>query len=109
MQGFLTEYYVEEPRYLVRIPPALRHVGVLLEPLSVAEKGIVEAYDIQRRLKVWQPRRAAVLGAGTIGLLATMVLRNRRLQVTTYGLTPPPYLNSDLVERLNRSLRPQDA
>jgi threonine dehydrogenase-like Zn-dependent dehydrogenase len=100
VHGFLTERYVEEPRYLVRIPPALRDVGVLLEPLSVAEKGIVEAYEIQRRLKVWQPRRAAVLGAGTIGLLATMVLRNRGLQVTTYGLAKRPYLNSDLTEAL---------
>ncbi len=100
VHGFLTERYVEEPRYLVKIPPALRDVGVLLEPLSVAEKGVVEAYEIQRRLRVWQPRRAAVLGAGTIGLLATMVLRNRGLDVTTYGLTPPPYRNSDLVEAL---------
>jgi threonine dehydrogenase-like Zn-dependent dehydrogenase len=100
VHGFLTERYVEQPRYLIRVPPALRDVGVLLEPLSVAEKGIVEAYEIQRRLRVWQPRRAAVLGAGTIGLLATMVLRNRGLAVTTYGLTPPPYLNSDLVGAL---------
>ncbi len=100
VHGFLTERYVEEPRYLVKVPHALRHVGVLLEPLSVAEKGIVEAYDIQRRLKVWHPRRAAVLGAGTVGLLATMVLRNRGLEVTTFGLTPPPYLNSDLVEAI---------
>jgi glucose 1-dehydrogenase len=100
VHGFLTERYVEEPRYLIKVPPALREVGVLLEPLSVAEKGIVEAYDIQRRLKVWHPRRAAVLGAGTIGLLATMVLRNRGLAVTTYGLDPAPYLNSDLVEAL---------
>jgi threonine dehydrogenase-like Zn-dependent dehydrogenase len=52
VHGFLTERYVEEPRYLIRIPPALRDVAVLLEPLSVAEKGIVEAYEIQRRLKV---------------------------------------------------------
>ena len=43
VHGFLTERYVEQPRYLIRIPPALRDVGVLLEPLSVAEKGIVEA------------------------------------------------------------------
>jgi len=100
VHGFLTERYVEEPRYLIRIPPALRDAAVLLEPLSVAEKGIVEAYEIQRRLKVWHPRRAAVLGAGTIGLLASMVLRNRGLQVTTYGLEPAPYLNSDLVTEL---------
>ena len=100
VHGFLTERYVEEPRYLIRIPSALRHVAVLLEPLSVAEKGVVEAYEIQRRLKVWRPRRAAVLGAGTIGLLASMVLRNRGLHVTTYGLDPAPYLNSDLVGEL---------
>jgi glucose 1-dehydrogenase len=100
VHGFLTERYVEEPRYLIRIPPALRDVAVLLEPLSVAEKGILQAYEIQRRLKVWHPRRAAVLGAGTIGLLASMVLRNRGLQVTTYGLDPAPYLNSDLITEL---------
>jgi glucose 1-dehydrogenase len=63
VHGFLTERYVEEPRYLIRIPAALRDVAVLLEPLSVAEKSIVEAYGIQRRLKVWQPRRAAVPSA----------------------------------------------
>lgn len=100
VHGFLTERYVEEPRYLIRIPPALRDVAVLLEPLSVAEKGIVEAYEIQRRLKVWRPRRAAVLGTGTIGLLASMVLRNRGLDVTAYGLAPAPYLNSDLITEL---------
>ena len=32
---------------------------MLLEPLTVAEKGLNQAYEIQRRLKVWQPRRAA--------------------------------------------------
>jgi threonine dehydrogenase-like Zn-dependent dehydrogenase len=100
VHGFLTEYYVEEPRYLIKIPPALRDVAVLLEPTSVGEKGIIQAYEIQRRLKVWQPNRAAVLGAGTIGLLATMALRNRGLQVTTFGLDEPPYLNSELVEAL---------
>jgi threonine dehydrogenase-like Zn-dependent dehydrogenase len=100
VHGFLTERYVEEPRYLIRIPPALREVGVLLEPTSVVEKGIHQAYEIQRRLRVWEPRRAAVLGAGTIGLLATMALRNRGLEVVTFGLEEPPYLNSELVEAL---------
>jgi threonine dehydrogenase-like Zn-dependent dehydrogenase len=38
------------------------------------------------------------MGAGTIGLLATLVLRLRGLQVTTFGLRRKPYLNSDLVE-----------
>ena len=98
VHGFLTERYVEEPRYLVRVPPSLVQVGVLLEPTSVAEKGIAMAYEVQRRLKVWRPRRAAVLGAGTIGLLATLALRVRGLEVVTFGLAEPPYLNAELIE-----------
>src|SRR3954452_14929832 len=30
--GFLTEYYVDEPEYIVKVPAALREIGVLLEP-----------------------------------------------------------------------------
>src|SRR5438093_8681181 len=86
VHGFLTERYVEDPEYLIRVPGVLGEVGVLLEPTSVVEKGITQAYEIQRRLKIWQPRRAAVLGAGTIGLLATAALRVRGLEVMTFGL-----------------------
>jgi threonine dehydrogenase-like Zn-dependent dehydrogenase len=100
LHGFLTEYYVDAPEYMVRVPAGLRDVAVIVEPLSVPEKGIIQAYEIQRRLKVWRPQRAAVLGSGTIGLLATLILRLRGLDVTTFGLTPRPYLNSDLVEAL---------
>src|SRR6185503_9524228 len=95
--GYLTEYYVDDTEYIVKIPQGLKEVGVLLEPTTVVEKGIAQAYEIQRRLRVWRPRRAAVMGAGTIGLLATLVLRLRGIEVTTFGLTQKPYLNSDLI------------
>jgi threonine dehydrogenase-like Zn-dependent dehydrogenase len=98
--GFLTEYYVDDPEYIVKVPGGLRHVGVLLEPLTVVEKGIAQAYEIQRRLRVWRPRRAAVMGAGTIGLLATLVLRLRGLEVVTFGQRRDRYLNADLIEAL---------
>src|SRR5438094_6765391 len=98
--GFLTEYYVDDVEYIVKVPQGLKHVGVLLEPFTVVEKGIHQAYEIQRRLKVWRPRRAAVMGAGTIGLLATLALRLRGIGVTTFGLSRRPYLNSDLIEAL---------
>jgi threonine dehydrogenase-like Zn-dependent dehydrogenase len=98
--GFLTEYYVEAPEFLVKVPQGLRDVGVLLEPTTVVEKGITQAYEIQRRLRVWRPRRAAVVGAGTIGLLATLALRLRGLEVTTFAKTARPYLNADLIEAL---------
>ena len=96
--GFLTEYYVDEPEYIVGVPGGLREVAVLTEPMTVVEKGIAQAYEIQRRLRVWHPKRAAVMGAGTIGLLATLALRLRGCEVTTFGLTKKPYLNSDLIE-----------
>jgi threonine dehydrogenase-like Zn-dependent dehydrogenase len=98
--GYLTEYYVEDAEYVVLLPDTLREVGVLLEPTTVAEKGINQAYEIQRRLKIWQPRRAAVLGSGTIGLLAALILRLRGLEVTCFSLPRAPYLNSDLIEEL---------
>jgi len=98
--GYLTEHYVDDVEFIVKVPKGLKHVGVLLEPTTVVEKGIRQAYEIQRRLKVWRPRKAAVMGAGTIGLLATLVLRLKGLDVTTFGRTPKPYLNSDLIEEL---------
>ncbi len=96
--GYLTEYYVEDEDFVVKVPQGLKEVGVLLEPMTVAQKGITQAYEIQRRMKVWRPRRAAVMGAGTLGLLASLVLRLRGLEVTTFGRTSRPYLNAELLE-----------
>jgi threonine dehydrogenase-like Zn-dependent dehydrogenase len=100
LHGYLAEYYVEDERYLVPVPGSLREVGVLLEPLSVSEKGIRQAFEIQRRLRVWEPRRAAVLGSGTIGLLASLALRLRGLDVVCLSLARPPTRNTQLVEAL---------
>ena len=98
--GYLTEYYVEDEEFVVKVSKGLKEVGVLLEPMTVAQKGITQAYEIQRRLKVWRPRRAAVMGTGTLGLLASLVLRLRGLDVTAFGRTPLPYLNANLLEEI---------
>src|ERR671939_686994 len=45
--GYLTEYYVEDAAYVVKIPRGLKDVGLLLEPMTVAQKGIAQAYEIQ--------------------------------------------------------------
>ncbi len=100
LHGFLTEYYVEEHEYLFPLPESLAEVGVLLEPISVAEKGINHAYEIQRRLRVWRPERACILGAGTLGLLTGLVARLRGLELTVVSLARKPNRNSDLIEQL---------
>ena len=103
LHGYLSEYYVDDAEFIVKVPRGLKDVGVLLEPMTVVQKGITQAYEIQRRLRVWKPKRAAVLGAGTIGLMATLVLRLRGIEVVTFGKTPKPHLNSDLVEAIGAS------
>jgi glucose 1-dehydrogenase len=111
LHGYLSEAYVEDCAYVVAVAPALSQVGVLLEPTSVAAKGIGQAFALQRRLPLWRPERALVIGAGTIGLLATLILRLRGLEVTLYSRRPGPYRNSDLGEAVgatyeSSSLRP---
>src|SRR5947209_13338578 len=100
LHGFLTEFYVDDAEYIVKIPRRLRDVGVLLEPFAVVQKGITQAYEIQRRLRVWHPRKAAVMGAGTIGLLATLSLRLRGIEVTTFSRQPKPNRPALLLEAL---------
>jgi glucose 1-dehydrogenase len=100
LHGYLSEWYVEDCAWVVSLAPALSRVGVLLEPTAVAEKGVGQAYALQRRLPLWRPERGLVIGAGTIGLLAALVLRLRGLEVTVYSRRPPPYRNSKLAEAL---------
>jgi threonine dehydrogenase-like Zn-dependent dehydrogenase len=98
--GFLTESFAEDAAFLVPVPDALGSVGVLLEPMSIAEKGIAQADEVQQRLRIWRPDRAAVIGAGTIGLLVALVLRLRGVEVTVLSRRRAPYPNSELVTRL---------
>src|ERR1700745_4154585 len=64
--GYLTEYYVDDVEFVVKVPQGLKQVGVLLEPTTVVEKGIHQAHELKRRRKVWHPRRCAGVGAGTL-------------------------------------------
>ena len=82
--GFLTECYVEEPRYLIALPESLGPVAVLLEPLSIVEKALDHITRIQARL-TWEPHRAMVIGAGTIGTIAALLLRFEGMEVYVYS------------------------
>ena len=98
--GFMVEEAVVAAADVVPVPDALEDVAILTEPLSCITKSLRQADQVQARLELWQPRRALVTGAGTIGLLATLALRLRGLEVFTYGRRPAPYRNSKLIERL---------
>lgn len=87
--GFMAQFYVEDPVFLNKIPKEIRDFAVLLEPMSVVQKGIDHTFLIQRRLTKWQPTFAMVLGAGPIGLLAAAVLRVRGLRTVVVGREDP--------------------
>jgi threonine dehydrogenase-like Zn-dependent dehydrogenase len=96
--GYLTEMFVDDAEYIVKVPQGLKHLGVLAEPASVCAKAIEQANLAQQRLQVWRPRRAFVMGAGQIGLLATMMLKLRGMEVFTIATTPGPHRKSEIAE-----------
>jgi len=96
--GFLCEHYTDLENFLVKIPPALAPVGVLLEPTSVVVKALRHAGRIQQRM-AWEPKRALVLGAGTVGLLAAFLLRLRGLKVDVFSREPKTSARVGLLEQ----------
>jgi len=98
LHGFMTEYYVDDCQFVVRMPIGLKHLHVLAEPMSCAAKAVQQAYEAQRRLQVWEPKLAFVTGAGQIGLLATLILRLRGLTVYTAARTPKPCRKAEIAE-----------
>lgn len=98
LHGFGAERVRLEPEFLVRLPPELGRVGVLVEPASVVAKAWEQIERIGQRT-AWAPRNVLVTGAGPIGLLAALLGVQRGLAVhvldrVTHG--PKPQLVRDL-------------
>jgi threonine dehydrogenase-like Zn-dependent dehydrogenase len=98
LHGYLTEYFVDDVEYMVKVPAGLRRLGVLSEPASVCAKAIEQAYLAQQRLQVWRPKTAWVLGSGQIGILSSMMLRLRGLDVYTVARGKAPNRKAEIVE-----------
>src|SRR5256886_14052895 len=103
----MSDYYSEKPEFMVKTPPPLRRFAALLEPLSVVEKATGQAWKIQQRM-LWQPTRAVVLGAGPIGILCTILLRLRGLEVHVYAKSAPDSLQGRILNELGASYRSVD-
>ncbi|MFB0562021.1 MAG: glucose 1-dehydrogenase [Candidatus Lokiarchaeia archaeon] len=80
LQGFASDYAVSDADYLVKVPEEVREEAVFLEPLSIVEKGISQVFKIQERM-VWEAEDTLVVGAGPLGLLASIVLRLKGFNV----------------------------
>jgi threonine dehydrogenase-like Zn-dependent dehydrogenase len=113
MDGFMTEYVVDDQRYMIPVPRELREVAVLVEPLTIAEKALSQLSVIQQRLPWVCPiergpgtserhtcHRAVVLGAGPVGLLGAMALRNAGFATTVYSRNRVPNDRAELAEAI---------
>ena len=88
LHGFMTDRFVESAEHIIPVPADLKEIGVLIEPTSVAEKAWRVASGVQARIAEWEPRTAVVFGAGPIGLLTTLVLRAKNMDVYTIARRP---------------------
>jgi len=102
--GFLSEYAVDDERFLVRVPKPLADVAVLIEPLTVIAKALSQAHAIFDRLPYeGGPRRGLVLGAGPIGLLGAMASVADGLETVVYSRGPEHGERADMVRAFGAS------
>jgi threonine dehydrogenase-like Zn-dependent dehydrogenase len=101
LDGFMTEFVVEDRSNLHPVARDLRDVAVLVEPLTIAEKALIEVREIQRRLH-WDGacHRAVVLGSGPVGLLGAMALVNAGFETYVYSRSPQPNAKADVAEAI---------
>ncbi len=92
--GYMAELVVDDQEYMTPVPDALLRVGVLVEPLTIAEKALEEVEHIQRRLpwgtEATVDHTAVVLGAGPVGLLGAMALIVAGFDTWVYSRSPAP-------------------
>jgi threonine dehydrogenase-like Zn-dependent dehydrogenase len=103
----MTETVVDDEQYMHVVPRALRDVAVLVEPLTIAEKALIQMGQVQQRLP-WacdiesgknggHCHRAVVLGAGPVGLLGAMALAAADFEVFVYSREVAPNPKADIV------------
>lgn len=128
LDGFLTEYAVDEEQYIVKLPESLEAYVALLEPLSIVEKAVQQIKIIQSRLpwacghpehsfleENWgRCKSGIVIGAGPLGLLATAHLRLAGVNTTTIDIVPEEHIKAALVRQMGanymdaRSRKPEE-
>ena len=106
--GFMAQFIVDDEKYMNPVPADMRDVAVLVEPLTIAEKGLAQVWNIQQRLPWGCPivpgkaqahcHKAVVLGAGPVGLLGAMALVNADFDTYVYAREPAPNPKAAVLE-----------
>jgi threonine dehydrogenase-like Zn-dependent dehydrogenase len=106
--GYMAEYIVDHERHMNLVPPDLREIAVLTEPLTIAEKALGQiSWMMQQRPPWLDPHTpgeergrglsALVLGIGPVGLLGAMAMVSAGFTTYVYSREVPPNPRIDLV------------
>src|SRR5947209_4471621 len=112
--GYMTEFVVDHERYMNLVPPDLREVAVLAEPLTIAEKALAQVFWLMQHRPPWvdpdipsaergRGLSALVLGVGPVGLLGAITLVTAGFQTYVYSRELPPNPRIDLVSAIGAS------
>lgn len=99
--GYLMPFTVDRVEDLHRIPAGSVESAVLIEPLSVVEKGVETAF----RLHPLEPKRALIFGAGPVGLLTALVLELRGVEAELVSIEPPDDPRARIVRKAGIAYR----
>jgi threonine dehydrogenase-like Zn-dependent dehydrogenase len=105
IHGFNSERWTDTEEYLVPVDPRLSDVAIITEPLSVVVKALNQLLKIQERLP-WKEtedlaeKKAFVAGSGSLGLMATFLLRLEGAEVLTMDRQADDGEKSRLIEGL---------
>ena len=106
--GYMAEYVVDHEQYMNLVPPDLREIAVLAEPLTIAEKALAQIFWMMQQRPPWTDPEmpseergkglsALVLGIGPVGLLGAMLLVTAGFTTYVYSRELPPSPRIDLV------------
>jgi len=107
--GFMTDEVVDQAKNMHVVPASLADIAVLTEPLTIAEKALVELDSIWKRMPWIDPKmppaevrkrgaNAVVLGAGPVGLLGALALLVRGFDTWVYSRESATSSRAALVE-----------
>jgi glucose 1-dehydrogenase len=88
----------------------MREIAVLVEPLTIAEKALIQVWEVQQRLPWSCPatagqahphcHRAVVLGAGPVGLLGAMALVKNGFDTYVYAREALPNPKAEILKMI---------
>lgn len=105
IHGFFTEFFVDDPKYLVKVPPALEDLGCLCEPMSISTKALIVAKKLMGRVCfngacsfTGVKEKTLVAGHGPIGILGAMMLQVEGFDVCVMGRRNAGDFQRDFIE-----------